>query len=142
MKFARSGGEAMTIAIRIARSFSKHKNSFSGYHGWFDWYLATNLETTKNLNEHLLEGLSPDGVDPSLRKTILPFKYDDPHDFLKTLKKSKKIGIVVVESARYNYPKSEFVKTINNICKKKNLILICDEITSGLEFRKQALIPK
>ena len=143
VKFARSGGEAMTIAIRIARSFSKHKKiAFSGYHGWFDWYLATNLETTKNLNEHLLEGLSPDGVDPSLRKTILPFKYDDAHDFLKTLKKSKKIGIVVVESARYNYPKSEFVKTINNICKKKNLILICDEITSGFRISKTGAYSK
>ena len=132
VKFARSGGEAMTVAIRIARSFAnKKKIVFSGYHGWFDWYLATNLESSKNLNDHLLEGLSPKGVDPGLKKTIFPFKYDDANDFLKVLNKSKEIGIVVVESARYNYPNKSFVNKINAICKQKKLILICDEITSG-----------
>lgn len=132
VKFCRSGGEAMDIAIRIARSFSKKKKiAFSGYHGWFDWYLATNLQSKKNLNDHLLEGLSPNGVYPGLKNSIYPFKYDDPIDFIKTIKKDKNIGIVVVESARYNYPNKDFVNIINKICNKKNIILICDEITSG-----------
>lgn len=132
VKFARSGGEAMAVAVRIARSFSKkQKIAFSGYHGWLDWYLATNLETKKNLNDHLLEGLSATGVYSGLKKSIFPFKYDDSIDFLKTLKKSKNIGIVVLESARYDFPKKDFVNKINEICKKKKLILICDEITTG-----------
>ena len=40
VKFARSGGEAMMVAIRIARSLNKNNQeiAFSGYHGWFDWY--------------------------------------------------------------------------------------------------------
>tara|TARA_B100001964_G_C14250384_1_gene609622 strand:+ start:1472 stop:2800 length:1329 start_codon:yes stop_codon:yes gene_type:complete len=135
VKFARAGGEAMDVAIRIARSFTKKKKiAFSGYHGWFDWYLATNLESKKNLNEHLLEGLPAIGVYPGLKKSISPFKYDDPDDFLKTIKKSNEIGIVVVESARYDYPKKNFVRQINKVCKKKNLILICDEITSGFRI--------
>ena len=132
VKFARSGGEAMAIAVRIARSFAKkQKIAFSGYHGWMDWYLATNLETKDNLNDHLLKGLSAKGVYSGLKKSIFPFKYDDPADFLKTLKKSKEIGIVVIESTRYDFPKKNFINKINEICKKKNLILICDEITSG-----------
>ena len=95
VKFARSGGEAMAVAVRIARSFvKKQKIAFSGYHGWFDWYLATNLEDNKNLNEHLLEGLSPKGVYSGLVKSIFPFKYDDPNKFLQTIKKNKDIGIV------------------------------------------------
>ena len=49
VKFARSGGEAMSIAIRIARANSKNdKIAFSGYHGWHDWYLATNLKGKRN----------------------------------------------------------------------------------------------
>jgi glutamate-1-semialdehyde 2,1-aminomutase len=132
VKFARSGGEAMSLAVRIARAFArKQKIAFSGYHGWFDWYLAANLGNSKNLDQHLLKGLSPKGVYPELKKSIFPFKYDDPEDFLKIIKQEKNIGIVIVESARYDYPKKEFVNEINRICKKKNLILICDEITSG-----------
>ncbi len=43
-RFARSGGEAMAIAVRIARAATgRDKVAFSGYHGWCDWYLATNL---------------------------------------------------------------------------------------------------
>src|SRR5262249_43908420 len=40
-RFARSGGEACSIAIRIARAATgRSKIAFCGYHGWHDWYLA------------------------------------------------------------------------------------------------------
>ena len=62
VKFAKTGAEAMSIAIRIARAYSKKdKVAFSGYHGWSDWYMATNLAGTDNLNNHLLPGLSTQG---------------------------------------------------------------------------------
>ena len=48
VKFSRTGGEAMSMAVRIARAYSgKDKIAFSGYHGWHDWYLATNLSGYK-----------------------------------------------------------------------------------------------
>ena len=54
VKFARSGGEANAIAIRIARaSAGKDKVAICGYHGWHDWYLAQ-LKSKKNLNNHLI----------------------------------------------------------------------------------------
>ena len=44
VKFARGGGEAMSLAVRIARAHTnKSKILFCGYHGWHDWYLAANL---------------------------------------------------------------------------------------------------
>ena len=68
VKFAKGGGEAMAIAIRLARSYSDNDEiAFSGYHGWHDWYLATNLQSTKNLNKHLLSGLEAKGVPNSLK---------------------------------------------------------------------------
>ena len=67
VRFARSGGEANAIAIRIARAFSnKDKVAICGYHGC-DWYLATNLTNKSGLSEHLLPGLSPNGVPKNLR---------------------------------------------------------------------------
>ena len=45
-RYCRGGGEADTIAIRIARAASKKdKVAFCGYHGWHDWYLSANWNT-------------------------------------------------------------------------------------------------
>ena len=63
VKFARSGGEANAIAIRIARAAcGKDKVAVCGYHGWHDWYLSANLGNDENLAGHLLPGLNPAGV--------------------------------------------------------------------------------
>ena len=48
VRFARTGGEANSIAIRIARAATGKDNvAICGYHGWHDWYLSTNLNITK-----------------------------------------------------------------------------------------------
>ena len=67
VRFARSGGEANAIAIRIARAATGRDTvAICGYHGWHDWYLATNLQTDSGLEEHLLPGLEPNGVPQAL----------------------------------------------------------------------------
>ena len=136
VKFARGGGEAMAMAIRIARASSdnnkKYKIGFSGYHGWHDWYLAANLENRKNLNNHLLKNLNPIGVPLNLNNSIIPFKFNDSESLLNLVKKNKKdLCAIVIEGARYQYPNKNFVKVINNLIKKHNICLIIDEITSG-----------
>ena len=69
VRFARSGGEANSIAIRIARAASgKDQVAICGYHGWHDWYLAANLGDNKNLDGHLLPGLKPTGVPRNLKE--------------------------------------------------------------------------
>ena len=55
VRFARTGGEANSIAVRIARAArKKDKVAICGYHGWHDWYLATNLQNNNSLKDHLL----------------------------------------------------------------------------------------
>src|SRR5262245_61909353 len=59
VRYARSGGEAMAIAVRIARAATgRDVVAICGYHGWHDWYLAANLASEKALDGHLLPGLS------------------------------------------------------------------------------------
>ena len=66
-RFARSGGEANAIAIRIARAATGRDTvAVCGYHGWHDWYLATNIKSNRGLDQHLLPGLSPTGVPKEL----------------------------------------------------------------------------
>jgi glutamate-1-semialdehyde 2,1-aminomutase len=39
VRYARTGGEAMAIAVRVLRAYSgKEIILFCGYHGWHDWY--------------------------------------------------------------------------------------------------------
>ncbi len=132
VKFAKGGGEAMAMAIRIARSNSnKYKIIFSGYHGWHDWYIAANLSDVKNLNNHLLKNLKPLGIPKTLKNTIIPLKFNDHNQLLKLFKKNKDVNIMVIEGARNDYPSKKFVETINKLQRKKKIILIIDEITSG-----------
>jgi glutamate-1-semialdehyde 2,1-aminomutase len=134
VKFARTGGEANAIAIRIARAASGKQNvAFCGYHGWHDWYLATNIVKNKNLNEHLLKNIPTQGVPKDLKGTIYPFKYNDFKELVK-LVKNNKIGVICMEVMRNKPPKDNFLQKIRNLASKNGIVLIFDECTSG--FRK------
>lgn len=132
VKFARTGGEAMAIAIRIARAASgRDKVAFSGYHGWKDWYLASNINNSDALNKQLLPGLSVQGVPKGLKNTSLPFFYNSINSFRELISKHKDIGVICIEGARNELPTKGFIKEISQYAKKNNIVLICDEITSG-----------
>ena len=132
VKFAKGGGEAMAMAIRIARSSTKkYKVVFSGYHGWHDWYISANLSNIKNLNNHLLKNLRPLGIPKSLKNSTIPVDFNNEKKLIQIFKKNKDAGILVVEGARNQYLSPNFVKTINQLKRKKKIIVIVDEITSG-----------
>ncbi len=130
VKFAKGGGEAMSLAVRLARAKTgKDVIAFSGYHGWHDWYLATNLKNKNKLSEHLLPGLEPLGVPKNLKGTIIGFEYNNIEK-LKEIKK-KNLAAIIIEGCRYKYPSKEFIKELHYVCKKYKACLIIDEITSG-----------
>ena len=131
VKFAKSGGEANAIAIRIARAHSKKDNvAICGYHGWHDWYLSANLSSVRNLNNHLLPGLSAHGVPKKLKGTVFPFEFNDIKNFY-SICKNNNIGVVKMEVYRNFPPKNNFLKKVRSFCSKNKIILIFDECTSG-----------
>jgi glutamate-1-semialdehyde 2,1-aminomutase len=131
VKFARSGGEANTIALRLARCFTKNKNiAFCGYHGWHDWYVSSNLSIKDSLNSHLITGINFKGIPNQLGGIVFPFKYND-YEGLENLINTKNIGIIIMEVKRYQDPIKNFLNKIRNLCNKKNIILIFDECTTG-----------
>jgi len=134
-KFCKSGGEACMVAIRIARAYSSKNNiAFCGYHGWHDWYLATNINYSKNLDKQLLPGLRPKGVSKTFKNSIKPFIYNDIKSLEKLFnEKNNDIGVVIMEPMRGSYPKNNFLKKVKKLAKKNKAILIFDEITSGFK---------
>ena len=131
VRYARTGGEIMSIAIRIARAYTKKDTvAFCGYHGWHDWYLSSNLADNANLDGHLLPGLDPTGVPRSLIKTAIPFEYNNIEK-LESIVKENDIGVIVVEPFRHQEPKDDFLKRIRKIADRIGAVLIFDEITSA-----------
>lgn len=131
VRYARTGGEAMAVAVRIARAYTgKEKVAFCGYHGWQDWYLASNLADDSNLDGHLLPGLQPAGVPRGLKGTSLPFNYNHINELESIIEKND-IGVIVMEPIRNHEPEDDFLSRVRKIADEIGAVLIFDEITSG-----------
>ncbi len=133
VRYARTGGEAMAIAIRVARAFSgKDKIAFCGYHGWSDWYLSANLSDDKNLDGHLLPGLEPCGVPRGLKGTLFPFHYNKISELEDIVgQHGSDLGVIVLEPMKGEEPKDDFLKKVRMIASKIGAILIFDEVSVG-----------
>jgi len=136
VRYARTGGESMAIAVRIARAFKgKDKVAFCGYHGWHDWYLSANLTNGNALGAHLLSGLDPCGVPKSLKDTAFPFCYNKIKELEYIVKMHKDdLGAIIMEPIRNVDPEPGFLENIRNIADKTGAILIIDEISSAFRM--------
>jgi glutamate-1-semialdehyde 2,1-aminomutase len=136
VRYARCGGEAMAIAVRIARAKTRRDLvAFCGYHGWQDWYLAANLADDHALDGHLLPGLEPAGVPRGLLGTALPFRYNHIEELKAITSKYKdKVAAIVMEPIREHDPEPGFLEEIRQIASEIGAILIMDEITAGLRL--------
>lgn len=133
VRYARSGGEAMSMAVRIARAASgKDIVAFSGYHGWNDWYLAANLGENSALDGHLMPGLQPSGVPRSLVGSAYTFHYNNIEELEEIAKKANgKLGVIVMEPRRSELPKDGFLEKVRQLADREGAVLIFDEITTG-----------
>lgn len=131
VRFARSGGEANAIAVRIARAASGKDNvAVCGYHGWHDWYISANHNGGDDLSSHLIAGLSPKGVPRNLKNSVFPFNYNNYEELLDIVEKND-IGVIKMEVIRNFDPKDGFLKRVRDLATKKNIVLIFDECSSG-----------
>ncbi len=133
VRYARSGGEAMSVAVRIARAHKRRgKVAFSGYHGWTDWYLAANLGESTALDGHLLPGLDPTGVPRELRSSALPFHYNKLDELKAIVDKHRgELAAIVMEPRRDEPPAPGFLEAVRQIATDIGAVLIFDEVTTG-----------
>ncbi|MCC7500066.1 MAG: aminotransferase class III-fold pyridoxal phosphate-dependent enzyme [Bryobacterales bacterium] len=134
VRYARGGGEAMAIAVRIARACTgRDKVILCGYHGWTDWYVAANLASTEALDGHLLPGIPPAGVPRSLAGTTLTFHYNQPGELEATLDaNSRQVAAIVMEPMRSRPPEPGFLQRVRRLADAAGAVLIFDEITAAL----------
>jgi glutamate-1-semialdehyde 2,1-aminomutase len=132
-RFARTGGEAMAIAVRIARAHTgRSAVACCGYHGWADWYIAANLAADHALDGHLLPGLQPDGLPRELTGTAQTFKYNRIQDLEEIASRpGEKLAAIVMEPMRFTEPADRFLHRVREIADRTGAVLIFDEITAG-----------
>lgn len=136
VRYTRAGGEAMAMAVRIARAKTrKDVVAFCGYHGWHDWYLAANLGTENALGEHLIAGLNPAGVPKGLTGTSLPFRYNHLDELENIVTKAGgNLAAIVMEPTRGEDPAPGFYEGVRRIATEQECPLIIDEISAGFRF--------
>lgn len=140
-RFTRSGGEAMAVAVRIARAATgRDKVVVCGYHGWHDWYLAANLAPegqtvppeARQLDGHLLPGLQATGVPRGLSGTVATFRYNRLDELDAALRHcGKDLAAIVMEPTRNVDPDLGFLEGVRERADRCGVPLIFDEISAG-----------
>ena len=136
VRYAKCGGEACAIAVRIARGVTgRDRVLFCGYHGWHDWYLAANLAEEASLNAHLFPGIEPIGVPKGLAGTALPFPYGDLPALGELLDRHRgEVAAVILEPLRSEPPPAGYLEEVRRLARDHGAVLIFDEVTSGFRL--------
>lgn len=120
--FVKTGSDATTIAIRVARANTgKTKIARCGYHGWHDWCVE-------------VKG----GVPEKLYEDIYEFHYNDLDSLEAILKANKNdmAGIIVTpvghpNGAEVQMPKPGYLEAVRELANQYHCLLIFDEIRTG-----------
>lgn len=136
VRFARTGGEICAIAVRIARATTgRNLVAISGYHGWSDWYLASNLSDDHSLDGVHLPGLKPKGVPKQLTGTAYTFIGNDKSEFDKLIAEhGEDLACIIMEPMRNQEPDDGYLAYVRDTAHKCGALLIFDEITIGWRY--------
>ena len=132
-KFANTGMEAYTYAIRLARAYTKNKIVLKAEGGWHGFTSDLMYGINPNFNNVETEGLLESEFEYT--KTI-PF--NDIEGTEKILNQTKEIACVIIEpvlgSAGFIPAKKEYLQFLSEESKKREYILIFDEIITGFRL--------
>lgn len=122
VRFVKSGSDATTAAVRVARAFTgRDKVAICGYHGWQDWYVGT---TVRNL-----------GVPAAVKDLSFTFPYNDASTLRKLIEEnSNNVAAIVLEAIGVIDPEDGFLEEVRDIATEHDIILIFDEVVTGFRM--------
>lgn len=143
--FSNSGSEANIRALRIARAVTQ-KSKFAmvsgSWHGSVDSFMFE--FKNKIFLKQQIKSLS-NGID-HLKKNIVMLPYNDIQNTKKILDKNyKNLAMLIIEPIQCAVPSEhsiDYLKFLENYCKKKKIILCFDEIITGLRVKNLAVFKK
>ena len=137
VRYCKGGGEACTIAVKIARGTTgRDKILFSGYHGWHDWYQSVNYLADPDTGEFPIAGIEPIGVPKVLAGTALPFTYGKLESLEGLFAENRgEVAAVIMEPLRSDIPPEGYLEGVKEIAEANDALLIFDEVSCGWRTR-------
>ncbi|HPA45146.1 MAG TPA: aminotransferase class III-fold pyridoxal phosphate-dependent enzyme [bacterium] len=123
VRFTKTGSEATSAAVRIARAFTGRDLIVqSGYHGWHDWYAVT-------------KPLRNRGIPKVLLDYILPFPYNNADSLQSILERNPgKVAAVMLEPSVLGPPNHGFLERCRKLTYEHGALLIFDEVIMGFRI--------
>lgn len=134
--FCNSGSEATYSAIRLARAVTKRKRIIKfqgGYHGWHDYVSMNVTSPPEKLGKY--DPLSAGMLEEAMLQTSV-LTYNSTEEVEKCVKEYRgQIATIIVEPIIHNVgcviAKTEFLKSIKEICQREGMVFILDEVITG-----------
>jgi acyl transferase domain-containing protein len=136
--FCNTGSEAVTAAIRVARTVSGRDTiaMFTGaYHGVFDEVLVR----PTRVDGHLRSVPIAPGIAPNMVENILVLDYGSPESLAVLKARGSELAAVLVEpiqSRRPDLQPVEFLRELRAITEKTETALVFDEVVSGFRVHQ------
>ncbi len=137
--FCNSGTEAVTKALRISRTLNKKECIVSVVGSWHGSVDSLLFQPDSKLKPKFLS----DGLSNNDKRRIIFIPYNDIEISKKILNKNKnKINSIIIEPIQACLPlnnSKDYLKFLEDFCKKNNSTLIFDEIITGVRSDKNSV---
>ncbi len=122
VRFAKSGSDATSAAIRLARAVTGRDHVLvGGYHGWHDWFIAT---TTREI-----------GIPAVVRELSATFAYGDLDALQAALDaQGGDTAVVILEPSGATRPPDGYLAGVAEIVRAAGALLVFDEIITGFRL--------
>jgi glutamate-1-semialdehyde aminotransferase len=121
VRFYKNGADVTNMAIRVARSATGRRHVLqSGYHGHGDWYAFLLREKGVLAETKLYTHPFPYNDFPAVAKLVDSFDGD--------------VAAIILETA-FEAPRGTFLQDVRDLCTKRGIALIFDEMWTGFRFR-------
>ncbi|MCU0923369.1 MAG: aminotransferase class III-fold pyridoxal phosphate-dependent enzyme, partial [Burkholderiaceae bacterium] len=119
VRFAKTGAEATSAAVRLARAYTQRDNVLCcGYHGWHDWYIG-------------VLGRSA-GVPQAVQDLTHTFAYNNAGSLRSAI--DRDTACVILEPLTFELPTEGFLAEVQAICREHGALLIFDEMWTGFRL--------
>lgn len=120
VRFLKSGAEAMSAAVRLARAYTGRTHIVvSGYFGWHDWAQE-----------------SDPGVPASVLGHVTRVPFDDEAALRAACGRAgDTLAAVVLEPVVERLPSSQWISAARELCDRLGAVLIFDEMKTGFRLK-------
>ena len=125
VKFCKDGSDATSGAVRLARAYTERDLvACCGDHPFFsvdDWFIGT---TAMNA-----------GIPEATKQLTVTFRYNDIASVERLFQEFPgRIAAFILEAARTEEPRDDFLAKLQALCRKNDALLIFDEMITGFRW--------